>query len=226
MTVSMAEFPREFIDQPEILRGDLGLLGDAALNNLNSKGYEVATGLSRYYAGSISVMARQSHIVEYCPNDAAPSRFASEASTKKWLQKAGGRGVFLILEKVEEIEQSSDLCLAGYGWTGYEEMPAFEEYPVTSAYRLGGNALRKGLAGDFIQVIISATHALYSRESLGLETWLSNPAVRIYKKLGFFALEAVEELEEEWRPTLKPDAPAGKTRDKRLRMGYPDNRFA
>lgn len=223
---STGEFPHKFVSNPEILRGGLGLLGDEALKKLNAKGYEVADGLSSDYAAAISIMAQQPHIVEYCPKDTTSSRFAGRASTEKWLQKAGGRAVFLLLEKLESEDQDLNLRLAGYGWTGYEITPTYEEYPVTSAYRLGMNHLGKGLASAFTQVVISATYHLYSKESLGLETWLSNKAVHIYNQLGFFALASIDELEEEWRPTLQPDVPNGLILDKRLHMGYPDSKLA
>ena len=214
----MAEFPSGFVKQPEILEDQLGQLGSVALRGLKDLGYEVAVGLNEYYAGAISVMARQPHIVEYCPNDSTPKRFASLSSTGKWLEKDGGRATFLLLEGPGPLDNYQ---LIGYGWTGYDPRARFIDYPITSACRLGDSGLGRGLAADFIQVVVSATHTLYSQEALGLETWLSNRAVSIYKKLGFFALESVENLKEEWRPTLRPDAPNGLTRDKRLHMGYP-----
>ena len=217
----MSSFPNEFAKDPEILQPDLGRLGNAALERLNRRGYDVAVGLDEYYAGAISIMARQSHIVEYCPRDATANRFGSRISTEEWLRKGGGRAVFLFLEKIEDAREELEHQLAGYAWTGYDSMAKFADYPITSAYRLGANALGKKLAADFIQTVVSGTHALFSQDGLGLETWRSNPAVRIYERLGFFALEAGADLQEEWRPTLNFGAVDGKIADVRLCMGYP-----
>ncbi len=217
----MSPFPNEFAKPPEILQPDLGRLGNEALERLNRRGYDVAIGLDEYYAGAISVMAQQSHIIEYCPKDATADRFGSRNSTEEWLRKGGGRAVFLFLEKIEDAREELEHQLAGYAWTGYDSMAKFADYPITSAYRLGANALGKKLATDFIQTVVSGTHALFSQDGLGLETWCSNPAVRIYERLGFFALQAVADLQEERRPTLNSKASDSQITDLRLHMGYP-----
>lgn len=211
----MSNFPKEFTKQPEVLDQDLGSLGNEALKKLNLKGYDVALGLNEDYADAISVMARQLHIVEYCPKDKTQKRFASRDSAEEWLGKASGRAVFLFLKKIEDDHQ-----LAGYAWSGYDQNLEMAEYPITSAYRLGVNALGRGLAADYIQTVVSATRALLTNESIGLETWQSNPALHIYKKLGFFVLK---HSLKEWRPTLDLEAENGQVQDQRLYMGYPDN---
>ncbi len=217
----MPSFPNEFAKEPAILQPDLGRLGSEALERLNQRGYDVAVGLDEYYADAISIMAQQSHIVEYCPKDATSSRFGSRNSTEKWLHKGGGRAVFLFLEEIKDAEEEIEHQLSGYAWTGYDPMAKFADYPITSAYRLGANALGKKLAADFIQTVVSGTHALFSQDGLGLETWRSNPAVRIYERLGFFALEAEADLQKEWRPTLDSKASDSQIADLRLCMGYP-----
>ena len=217
----MSSFPNEFGKAPEILQPDLGRLGSEALERLNQRGYDIAIGLDEYYAGAISIMAQQSHIVEYCPKDATASRFGSRNSTEKWLHKVGGRAVFLFLEKIKDTREEIEHQLAGYAWTGYDSAAKSADYPITSAYRLGANALGKKLAADFIQTVVSGTHALFSQEGLGLETWRSNPAVRIYERLGFFALGAEADSQEERRPTLNSKASDGQVADLRLYMGYP-----
>ncbi|MYB40124.1 hypothetical protein F4X86_02530 [Candidatus Saccharibacteria bacterium] len=161
-------------------------------------------------------MARQEHIVEYCPGDATDRRFASLESTEKWLRKAGGRAVFLLLQRLSG--ESSPTRLAGYGWTGYEESPRFEAYPITSAYRLGDIALNQGLFKHYVQAVVSATKTLFTMEGVGLETWQSNdPAFRTYKKVGFSELEIGPD---ELRPTLLKDS--GTVLDQRVYMGYQD----
>lgn len=210
----METFPNKLTDEPERLEAGLGDLGNAALQELAGRGYEVAAGLNEYYAGAISVMARQEHIVEYCPGDATDRRFATLESTEKWLQKAGGRAVFLLLQR--SAGEPSATRLAGYGWTGYEEAPRFGAYPVTSAYRLGDIALNQGLYAHYVQAVVSATKRLFTAEGLGLETWQTNwRATRVYKERRFYELGVDPE---ESRPSLLADD--GMVLDSRVYMGY------
>ena len=214
----MIEFPKEFVELPQILEGDLGNRGQAALERLRQRGYQVSSGLNQFYADAIGSICRQAHIREYCPKDASPARFADEASTRNWLRKQGGRAVFLLLS--ESIEPAQ---LVGYAWSGLEAEPVDENYPITTAYRLGQAALGRRLGSDFVQTVVSATATMFAKgRGISLETWQSNqPAINIYQKLGFFVLEASQASVEEWRPTLKVSAKAGRVKDRRLYMGYP-----
>ena len=161
----MALYPTEFAENVEQLDVGIGERGNAALNRLHEKGFSVATGLTTYYAGAVGVMGYQHHIREYCPADATESRFGSVASTEKWLQKGGGRAMFLLLKG-----EGDDAQLEGYGWTGVDAHGALPDYPITSAYRIGERALGKGLAKDFAQAVVSGTNALYAAgEGIGLE---------------------------------------------------------
>ena len=212
----MEAFPDKLADELERLDGGLDDPGNGALRELGARGYEVAVGLDEYFAGAISVMARQEHIVEYCPGDATDRRFATLESTERWLRKAGGRAVFLLLQKSAGGLPAGRL--AGYGWTGYEDQPKFEAYPVTSAYRLGDIALGQGLFAHYVQAVVSATKRLFAAEGLGLETWRSNArALSTYENAGFLTLETGPE---ELRPTLK--LPEATVADRRVHMGYPD----
>ncbi len=211
----MASFPTGFAESVETLEGVLGQRGDAALIRLWEKGFTVATGLTEYFAGAVGLMGYQEHIREYCPKDATESRFGSLQSTQKWLQKGGGRGMFLLLRG-----QGNGAQLEGYGWTGVEPCDELPDHPITSAYRIGERGRGQRLGKDFIQVVVSGTNTLYAPgEGIGLETWRSNRAAGIYPRVGFILL--AEAPDDELRPTLKPGTPDGKVMDRRLYMGYP-----
>jgi hypothetical protein len=211
----MATFPSGFATRVETVTDGIGQRGDLALKNLQEKGYSVAIGLTEYFAGAIGVMAYQSHIREYCPRDASESRFGSLESTERWLQKGGGRCMFLLLRGFGVNAQ-----LEGYGWTGLEPSKELPNHPITSAYRIGEKGRGRELGRDFIQVVVSGTNALYApNEGIGLETWRSNHAANLYVLVGFLAV--AEAPEDEYRPTLQPDSNDGKVLDRRLYMGYP-----
>ena len=211
----MKGFPNKFSKPPEILSAGIGKRGDESLRRLNGRGYDVAVGLDEDWADDISVMSQQLHIVEYCPGDRTDSRFADRGSTERWLTKAGGRAVFPFLERLE-TGQDTEHLLVGYGWTGYEAAPEFDDYPVTSAYRFGNAARRRGLALDYIQVVVSATRHLFTDEGIGLETWMSNDAaLKAYERLGFVELRVDPE---EMRQTL--ETASGEKSDRRVHMGY------
>jgi len=223
----MAHFPNTFAETVTPLTEDIGQRGNQALARLQEKGFIVAKGLTRYFAGAVGVMGQQDHIREYCPKDATPARFATESSTEKWLQKGGGRAMFLLLNQVQHKGEPAGLKLEGYGWTGYEPCDELPDHPITSAYRLGAGAKGKRLSGDFVQTVVSATNALYTDgEGIGLETWKSNSAASLYPKIGFTLLHEAEEPE--LRPTLDLTAfdvvitsEGPKIEDTRQYMGYP-----
>ena len=211
----MASFPTCFARRTETLGGDIGDRGDAALKRLREKGFTIATGLTEYFAGAVGVMGYQASIREYCPKDSTESRFGTLQSTEKWLQKGGGRGMFLLLRGEGRSAQ-----LEGYGWTGVEPCDELPDHPVTSAYRIGERVQGQGLGKDFVQVVVSGTNTLYAPgKGIGLETWKSNRAAAMYPKVGFIAL--AEAPEDELRPTLQAGAADGKVLDRRLYMGYP-----
>lgn len=216
----MATYPTGFAERVENLECSIGGRGDEALAQLGKRGFTVATGLTEYYAGAVGVMGFQPHIREYCPKDSTNKRFGTLKSTEKWLQKGGGRGMFLLLQG-----EGRNATLEGYGWTGVgltEELP---DHPITSAYRIGARALGKGLSGNFVQVVVSGTNTLYApKEGIGLETWSSNHAASLYPKVGFEPI--AEATEDELRPTLSSDATNGKVLDRRLYMGYPADLLA
>jgi hypothetical protein len=210
----MASFPTSFAERVEILDGNIGQRGNIALAHLREKGYAIAVGLTEYFAGAVGVMGYQSHIREYCPKDATEARFGTLQSTEKWLQKGGGRGMFLLLRG-----EGGNAQLEGYGWTGVEPCEQLPDHPITSAYRIGERAQGRGLSKDFVQAVVSGTNALYADGAgIGLETWRSNSAAGIYPSVGFALL--AQAPEDELRPTLSHDAVDGKVLDRRLYMGY------
>lgn len=208
----MARFPNQLVSNPNFIRKDISERGDKALAHLREKGFVLAAGLTEYYAGAISIMGEQKSIREYCPKDATPKRFANLPSTKQWLQKGGGRAMFLLLEEQSER-------LAGYGWTGVEPCEELPEHPITSAYRLSETHQGKRLSGDFVVAVAEATRTLYlDDEGIGLETWRSNGAARLYPNVGF-DIRHTGDWEE--RPTLDvKNHPTGLVFDKRQYMAY------
>lgn len=207
----MGLFPTGFVSKIEVIEEGIGERGNNSITNLREKGYTVGLGLTEYYAGAIAVTASQKHILEYCPKDSTDSRFGTLESTEKWLTKGGGRATFLLLKGVNHNSK-----LAGYGWTGLEPCAYLPDYPVTSAYRIGELALGQGLAKDFVQIVVSGTNKLYAPgQGIGLETWASNKAEKIYRSVGFLL---INRSEFEYRPTyLNEDF---SVMDQRLYMGY------
>lgn len=216
----MASFPTGFAEHAEMLDGGIGQRGNAALERIQEKGFTVALGLTEYFAGAVGVMGYQEHIREYCPKDPTESRFGTLESTAKWLQKGGGRGMFLLLGG-----EGNNAQLEGYGWTGVEPCDELPDYPITSAYRIGERAQGRGFGRDFVQAVLSGTNAIFAPgEGIGLETWRSNYAADMYRRVGFVLL--AEAADDELRPTLKPGTPDGKVMDRRLYMGYPNELLA
>ncbi len=222
----MRQFPNQLVSTVSNLEYTMDARGNAALARLHEKGYTVATGLTPYYAGAISLAGQQNHIREYCPKDATPSRFGTLQSTRQWVTKGGGRGVFLLLGRPDSSNQEVDgQTMHGYGWTGYEASEELPDHPITSAYRLTASALGKHLSKDFVQVVVSGTHTLYAPdEGIGLETWKSNHAAGMYQDVGF-ALQHRPDQPQELRPSLRKDAVDGKILDTRLYMAYPNELF-
>jgi hypothetical protein len=216
----MKAFPDSFSPGVRILNGNIGLRGDEALERLREKGFNVGVGLTEYHAGRISEMSHQPHIVEYCPRDRTLGRFATLSSTSKWLQKGGGRAMFVLLRDIAADGKQRDFQLEGYGWTGYERCDELPGHPVTSAYRIGNRATGQGLAKDFVQTVVSGTRHNFSDDGIGLETWASNPAASLYPKVGFVIVRYAEHYE--YRPTLDEEAENGVVADERIYMGYPD----
>ncbi|MBL8121655.1 hypothetical protein JNM87_02820 [Candidatus Saccharibacteria bacterium] len=216
----MAYFPDKFVEKPEPLERAIGDKGDLALARLENRGFTVATGLTRYFAGAIGIMAQQQHIIEFCPKDATAERFMTEATTERFLASKGGLAMFLLLSQVIENADALSGRLEGYAWAEYSPCDELPNNPIASIYRIGANAKGKGIAKDFVQTVVSATHTLFApNEGIGLQVWRSNFAVRIYEEIGF-THQPSNNTQPQYRPTLDPNAENGLMQDTRLFMAY------
>lgn len=215
----MAHFPNKLVDKVEAVDGGIGSLGDQALASLREKGFTLAAGLTEYFAGAVGMMGRQPHIREYCPKDATDKRFATLPSTTAWLNKGGGRGMFLLLSGTDPNFQ-----LEGYAWGGIEPCEQLPDHPITSAFRIGDRSAGKGLGRAFTQAVVAAIHTLYGEgEGIGAETWSSNHASGMYERAGFESI-AADDLYIP-RPTLDPNAVDGEVLDRRLYLGFRSELF-
>lgn len=175
-----------------------------ALQELESKGYEVRYGLTFELADEIAKMALEPSIKEYCPNDCG-DRFANREATEKWLGK--GRAAYLLLKK----DETGGLILAGYGWAGAGTSSHVPGGETTFALRAGEIGQGQGLATPFSKLIIQSSANLFDARKFWLETWQSNGgAVHIYHKLGFEDVDS----EQDYRVT----AEGQKVADTRLYM--------
>lgn len=185
----MSDFPTDFVDASQPLSpAMLGKEGQAAVQNLTEKGYEVRLGLAADDVAKIKQIALEALMREYVPRDAT-ERFANVETAKKWLGK--GRAFFSLVKK-------SNQELVGYGWAG----PGTSEFVPggqhTWAIRIGQAGQGQGLATPFSQLIVEVSEALHGAGNIWLETWASNgAAVHVYHKLGFkdAATEPAERLD-------------------------------
>ena len=179
----MANFPNTFVERMRPLPADLGEAGNEAAASLAERGYVVEAGFTPYLAGAIGQMATQPHIVEFCWKDETAARFESEDSSMLWSGKNGGRAPF----GVGRILANDGRRWVGYDWTGLEPCEELPDHPITSAYRLGQEGLRQGLAVPVIKLIVLGSAALYGHDptDVGLETSGSNPAGDKYIVSGF-----------------------------------------
>jgi hypothetical protein len=180
----MKELPADFVATTDPMSEGLSKQCDAALELLDSKGYEVRVGLTPDYANQITAMSKQPSIAEYCPDDRT-KRFRDQAATKQWLSKK--RGVFLLIRKGDERDN-----LAGYGWIGLAEDEHAPGSKTTFAVRIGETSQGQGLAEPFSRVIIYGGCKLWDLKDVWLATWASNGgAVHVYRKIGFKDIDLV-----------------------------------
>ncbi len=219
----MANFPTGFTETPRPLEPILDDKGNEALKRLKARNFIVVAGLTRAHARIVGAIGEQPHIAEYCPKDTSESRFANEESTARWLRKGEGRAMFLLLDETAGDQGKTQPTIEGYGWTGMAPDKLLPNHSVTSAYRLGRTAVGRRLSADFTQAIVSSTHALYAPdEGIGLETWQSNRALGLYKKVGF-VVQTIGEPEQ--RPTINPATQDETVTDQRVYMAYPNELF-
>lgn len=198
----MSNYPTTFSDSTERLTGErLSPTGQAALQNLEQKGYYVQVGLTQANVTALQALSLQPSIREYCPNDCT-KRFRDELTASDWLSK-GRAAILLIHSETGEV--------AGYGWVGdgtSEHVPGGTE---TFAIRLSEAHQGRGLATPYNQVIIDVARQLYGSQHMWGEAWQSNAAaVHVYQKIGFHIIGS--------EPTTRPTATGQQTPDTRLYM--------
>lgn len=175
----MSNLPNTFAEKTEPLNKGLSKICDEAIENLESKGYEVRLGLTTEYADQITVMAQEPAILENCPKDAA-TRFTDRAATEAWLARL--RGVFLLLKKTDDGEPK----LAGYGWISAEPSEHVPAGESSWAIRVGQDHQGQGLSTPFSTLIVYGSAKVYGVSNIWLSTWESNgAAIHVYHKLGF-----------------------------------------
>lgn len=186
--------------------------GAEAIAKLRQAGFEVVAGVRISDVPSITEIAHQQAVVEFCPNDVM-KRFGDLEMMEHWLGKNGGRGVFLLRET--ETKQ-----IRGYGWVGLSKHEQLPEYANTFAVRLDEHVSGQGLGLPFVSAIFSGSRALYGTGGIWGETWGSNVgAVKTYLRVGAVLVSVADD----WRPTLgmgQGDV-YGKRRDVRLLMKFP-----
>lgn len=191
-----ARFPTTFADKPyQLGLGDVAPGHTMPLMALARKGYAVEVGITPEDVPSLTEIARQEGVREYCPNDLA-HRWTDEETTEKQLAKDGGRGVFL-------LRNIATNAIAGFGWTGKssdEERQILTMCEHTFAVRLHEGTRGQGLAVPFSQIIVAGSMSVFRARRIGLETWASNnAAVNTYVKAG---AELVRAVTGQPRPTL------------------------
>jgi hypothetical protein len=217
----MGSFPNTFSPDLQLLPADLGERGNDARDRLAEKGFIVVAGLTRKTAAAVIQIAKQPHVVKYCPKDRV-TRFPDIDATKRHLGKGGGRAMFLLarvagggIELDTAMPTEGQVDVEGYGWVGDEPCVQLPNNPRTFAVRVGENARGYGAGEPFTTAIITGSAALYGATGFGLETWQSNSkAVDAYEKAGWqFATSQPDERS-------LPDG--GSVPDIRRYYAYPD----
>lgn len=184
------------------------------LQTLDREDLTVVQGLTPYYAGSIALMADQKHIRRFSPEDHRASRFATEASTRRWLASESGKAVFLLLEPVDGAD---DRRLAGYGWAAPATTPFVDGGETVFAVRLGERYRSTGLSTPFGNVILEASRQMFRARNFWLSTWATNrAAVRAYGRLGFEIAYEMDPTTERKGPGLQEEL------DARIYMKLPE----
>src|SRR6185437_5557167 len=93
--------PSTFIDSPvSLAHYELDPAGEAAIEKLQQRGFEVVAGVTAADVRFITEIAQQQAVREQCPKDLT-HRFGDQAMMERWLRKNGGRAVFML----RDIEQ-------------------------------------------------------------------------------------------------------------------------
>lgn len=204
----MKDLPNSLVDNPaELSSFDLEATAQAAVEDLDARGFKVLVGLNEAYAEQIMSLCHEDAILEYCPNDAG-SRFTDLAAAKTWVAKQ--RAIFLLVEK-------DSGKLAGYGWVGEEDNnQEVKDGKTTWAIRISQNYQGQGLATPYAKAIVFGGRSIYGLDHIWLASWASNPAaIHVYGKLGF--VEAVQVS------TDRKDLQGETVHDSRIYMYLPED---
>ncbi len=207
-------YPTTFTDNPKnLINVALDDMGAEAVLRLREAGFEVVAGVQVADVPTITEIARQKAVLEFCPNDVT-KRFGDQAMMEHWLGKNGGRGAFLLREiKTQQIR--------GYGWTGLSKCEQLPDYAHTFGVRLDERVGGRGFGALFVAAIFSGSKVLYSTRGIWGEAWGSNVgAVKTYLRIGAVLVATTDG----WRSTLgtEQDEVYGKRRDIRLLMKFPN----
>lgn len=200
-----------------------------AVQELAEHGFVVASGLHDRdnLQNDLLGMAREPHIVEFCPNDRSENRFQDRETTRRWLGKNGGRGFVAIYATPEDrlsdeqirTASADNVRMVAYGWSGLqkEQDQHIPGTDIATGYRVGaagrqlsferrhrgGDRFKLGMPLGRMVLATAIERHLVEPSRINLETWKSNlAAVGLYKQLGF---ERPEHIPEELatRPTLQ-----------------------
>lgn len=224
MAADPESFPKQLaVDFHPLAPGSgLGEQADEAIHLLAEHGFVAAVGVHQRHIGELAVMARQPHIVEYCPND--PGRFGDAIKVQNWLHKGRAMVGLYATKWDRQLDEaqlpditSRQVIQVAYGWFGPETNKHIPDAGITTAYRVGESGRRLAresrldasdkfkLGLPLGRLVVSVATNMYAIEpdTISLETWESNGANALYDILGFVQPEGVEPVEDV-RPTLKP----------------------
>lgn len=208
----MAKFPETFTTEP--ITVDPAVLPahlDEPFYNLQAKGFSVVIGLELDELPSLTEIAGQPGVREFCARDLEERWGNTEMATRQ-LAKGGGRGVML-------LKEISSQETAGFGWLGSadEKEQGYTGGDITFAIRMNERFAGRKLAPDFTNAIVMGGMHFFDARKIGWETWSSNAAaVNTYVRAGALLTKAMVSE----RPTLDtayPLATEGKYAGKHVR---------
>ena len=206
--------PTTFSDEPiNLAQVTLDQQATEAIGRLEQSGFEVTAGLQLADIPFITEISKQNAVREFCPNDLT-KRFGDRGMIERWLQKDGGRAVFLL----RDIETK---VIRGFGWAGLKQCDELPDYAATFGVRLDERVSGRGLGRPFIMAIFSGSRVLYGITGIWGETWGSNVgAVKTYLRIGAEVVSTTDD----WRETIESGTGVveGKRQDVRLLLKFPD----
>lgn len=220
----MANYPSEMAPNLTFLTPDidLGERANEEVFELMNHGFVAAANLTEPHAATLSLIAHEEGILEYCPDK---KRFATLEKTQTWQQK--GRGFVGVYEvfgnsgsalTARDLKSLTDdnIHMVAYGWSGVESNKRIAGADITTAYRVGsrGRELARERRGRFDpfrlgrplgELVLGTAVHLFDADpnEISLETWESNKgAVTLYEGMDFVHVPEARVAED--RPTLRP----------------------